>query len=275
MHESPMIFLFREGIYFIKEIYRKRYQIIELTRRDFKQRYIGSFLGLFWAFLEPLALILIMWFVFTVGFRSSPSGDVPFVVYLFTGMIAFNFFNETVNASSSVIRSYSFLVRKVNFTVSVLPVVKLISSLVLHLIFIAIVLCVLCLSGFTPNVYWIQSAYYLGSVLFLMLGLGWLLSALGVFVRDISHIVLIFLRLTFWATPIFWNINMLPEKYRIIIMLNPLYYIVQGYRESFIYHVPFWNHTILAAYFWCVSTLLLVVGAIVFKRLMPHFADVL
>jgi lipopolysaccharide transport system permease protein/teichoic acid transport system permease protein len=270
-----MLFFLKEAVYFVREVYRRKFQLFELTKRDFRQRYIGSFLGLFWAFLEPLALILIMCFVFSFGFRSGGSDGVPFVIYLFTGMIAFNFFNDTISASSGVIRSYSFLIRKVNFSVSILPIVKIISALILHLIFILIVILILWIYGFRPKIYWLQIFYYLAASLYFITALSWLLSALGVFIKDISHIVSIFLRFAFWLTPIFWKLEMLPEKYVNIIILNPVYYIVQGYRDSLIYGVPFWKNYVLGMYFWGLSTVFMIAGVIVFKRLMPHFADVL
>ena len=265
----------KEAIYFFKEIFRRKFQIAELTRRDFKQRYAGSFLGLLWVFLEPLAFILILWFVFSLGFKANPSQDVPFVAYLFVGLIVYNFFVDAVSASTSVIRSYAYLVTKVNFSLSILPIVKIISALILHVVFILLVLVVLIFNDIVPSLFWFQTLYYLFAYIAFILGLGWLLSAFGAFIRDMAQIVGIFLRFAFWVTPIFWNITMLPEKYRVYLNINPLVYIVQGYRESMIYNVPFWHHPYSTTYFWAVTFLLLLLGSLVFKKLMPHFADVL
>jgi len=184
--------LISEGIQFIGEIYDRRKQIYDLTKRDFADRYTGSFLGMLWAFLEPLAMMGIMWAVFSLGLKVRPSGDVPFVAYLFTGMVAYNFFSETVSSSAGVIRSYSFLVKKVKFRVAILPIVKINSALLVHFIFLFIVMGVIMASGIRPSLYWLQAAYYMFSLLFLLLGLGWLLSALGVFIRDIANVVQIF-----------------------------------------------------------------------------------
>jgi lipopolysaccharide transport system permease protein len=269
------VHFFKNGINFLNEIYEKRTLIYEMSKRDFKQRYVGSFLGLFWAFLEPLTMMMIMWFVFSLGFKAKPSGDVPFVAYLFTGMIAFNFFQDTLGACSNVIRSYAFLVQKVKFRVSILPILKIGSALTLHIVFVSIVMAILLLSGIRPSIFWLQAIYYLAASLFLMLGLSWLISAIGVFVKDITHIVAIFLRLGFWVTPIFWNINMIPEQYRIFLKINPIFYIVQGYRESFIYQVPVWHHPVITIYFWFVACVTFLIGVFVFLRFRPHFADVL
>lgn len=267
--------LISEGVQFISEIYERRAQIYNLTKRDFNSKYVGSFLGFTWAFLEPLALTLLIWAVFGLGFRVNPSGDVPFVVYLIPGMAAFNFFSATIGASSNVIMSFSFLVKKVKFRVAILPIIKISSALIIHTIFMMVVLVIICANGIWPSFYWFQVIYYTFSLLFFMLGLSWLLSAIGVFVRDISHVIQILLTFGFWMTPIFWNISMIPEKYRILLWLNPMFYIVQGYRDSLIYKIPFWEHPAHMAFYWVASSVMLLVGILVFKKLRPHFADVI
>lgn len=267
--------LFREGSHFIQEVYDKRSQIYNLSRRDFKDRYTGSFLGLLWAFLEPLAMMLIMWGVFSLGLKIQPSGKIPFVAYLFTGMTAYNFFSDTIGASSNVIRSYAFLVKKVKFRIAILPIVKISSALLLHLIFLLIVIAIIWLSGISPSLFWLQVPYYTLALLFLLLGLSWLLSAIGVFIRDISPVTQILLNFGFWLTPIFWNIELVPEPYRVYLCLNPIFYITQGYRDSFLYQIPFWERPVQTLYFWSVATLFFIAGIMVFKKLRPHFADVL
>lgn len=247
----------------------------DLTRRDFKNRYTGSFLGLLWAFLEPLAMMGIMWAVFSIGLRVKPKGDIPFVAYLFTGQTAYNLFFAAVASSSNVIREFSFLVKKVKFRVAILPIVKINSAIILHLIFLLIVIAILLINKIPITIYWFQSLYYMCSCIFLLLGLGWLLSALGVFIRDITHVVQILLNFGFWLTPIFWDAKMVPEQYKVFLFLNPMYYIVQGYRDSFLYQIPFWQHPYQTCYFWSLALALLLTGILVFKKLRPHFADVL
>ena len=123
--------------------------------------------------------------------------------------------------------------------------------------------------------YYFQFFYYLLCMTILALGLGWAVSALNVFIRDIGQIVGVVMQVGFWATPIFWDINMMPPKVQMILKLNPMFYIVQGYRESFIYFVPFWRHPYLTLYFWAVALTVFVCGALIFKKLKPQFADVL
>jgi ABC-type polysaccharide/polyol phosphate export permease len=112
-------------------------------------------------------------------------------------------------------------------------------------------------------------------MLVLALGLGWAVASLTVFFRDMKHVVEITLQIGFWATPIFWNIQIMPSWIQNILKLNPMYYIVKGYRESFIYFSPFWDHPYQTLYFWVVTIILFVIGAMIFKKLKPQFADVL
>ena len=261
--------------FFINEIYNKRYAIYELSKRDFRQRYIGSYLGLFWAFLEPLAFVLVLWFVFSIGLRVNPAGDISFVAYLTTGFVAFSFFQDAISANSDVIRSFAFLVQKGNFRLSILPIVKINSALVLHIVFLGIVMGILLVTDVSPSLFWLQALYYLAASLFLILGISWFTSALGVFVKDITHIISILLRFAFWLTPIFWNIDIVPDKFRFVMKLNPLFYVIQGYRDSFLYKIPLWAHLSYTLYFWGISFVMFIVGVLVFRRLRPHFADVI
>jgi len=107
------------------------------------------------------------------------------------------------------------------------------------------------------------------------LGLGWAVSALNVFLRDVGHIVGVVIQIGFWATPIFWDIGIMPPAVQMVLKLNPMFYIVQGYRESFIYFIPFWYHPYQTLYFWTMAAVIFVGGAMIFRRLKPQFADVL
>ena len=267
----------KELIRFLFEIYEKRFLIFELVKRDFKNRYTGSYLGLLWTFLHPLMMMLIMWFVFTFGLKvGKGSDDVPFVAYMFTAQIIWNFFADSLSSSTNVIGEYSFLVKKINFRLSILPIVKLLSALLIHIIFIIIVMVILAVMGIYPTWYLFQLPYYMICVMLLSLGLSWITSSINVFVKDTGYIVSILLQFGFWVTPIFWNIKALPASWHKFVYFNPMTYIVSGYRDAFLYGKPFWQADLfMTGYFWSVTVVLLLLGMIIFKRLRPHFADVI
>lgn len=260
---------------FFIDIIKSRTLIFELTRRDFKTKYLGSYFGIFWAFVQPTLTILIFWFVFQVGFKSRPVADFPFILWFLAGMIPWFFFTDCVSSATNSIIENSYLVNKVVFRVSILPIIKIITSLLIHIFFILFTFVMFFSYGYPPSIYSLQIIYYVVALTILLLGISWLTSSMVIFLKDISQVVAIVLQFGFWLTPVFWSIDMIPEKYQFLIKLNPLYYIVEGYRNTFIYHKWFWEDMWLTTYFWVVTLVVFAGGAYVFKRLRPHFADVL
>ena len=262
-------------IQFLVDLYASRSLIIELTKQDFTAKYLGSYLGLLWAFIQPTITILIFWFVFQFGFKTQPVKDIPFVLWLVAGIIPWFFITDAlVNAASSVIEK-AYLVQKVVFRVSILPIVKICAALLIHLFFVCVLLLMFLGYGYPLHVYMLQIPYYLFAMIVLLVGTSWLTSSLMIFLRDLGQVIGMFLQFGFWLTPIFWSPAALPAKYRFLIQANPAYYVVEGYRNSFIFKVWFWEHWIWTLYFWVLTGSIFVLGALVFRRLRPHFADVL
>lgn len=261
--------------YFIRLIYLQRYLIMTMAKREVATHYVGSLLGFIWTFINPLVTIFIFWVVFSVGFKVQPKNNVPFVVWLTAGMSVWVVFADIVNGSASVIVSNKHLIKKTFFHSHILPVIKIVSCLITHSIFVVVLIGLIITQKLPFNFYFLQSLYYLFCMSFLALGISWIASALNVFVRDVSKIVGVVLQMGFWGTPIMWDIQIMPPDIQTIVKLNPMFYIVQGYRESFIYFQPFWIHPVLTIYFWAVAIILFVVGAMIFKKLKPQFADVL
>jgi len=263
-------------IAFLIEIYHSRRIILELTKQDFRARYLGSFLGIIWAFIQPTVTILVLWFVFQVGFKSSPVDDFPFILWLICGMVPWFFFSESLSGGTNSVIDNSYLVKKVVFRVSILPIIKILSALIVHGFFILFIIFMFLLYGYPPTIYVIQVLYYLFASIVLVLGLSWITSSVVVFLKDLGQVVNIILQFGFWLTPIFWSAQAMPLFYLRLIKLNPMYYIVDGYRNTFIYHKWFWeSSTYLTYYFWGFTIFVFVLGAITFKRLRPHFADIL
>ena len=260
---------------FITDIYHKRSILYELAKRDFQQQYMGSYLGAIWVYLQPLLFITVIYLVFTFGFRSGNSSDgVPFAVYLISGMIAWFYIAENLNKSANVIKEHSFLLKKVDFRLSMLPIVKLISSMAPHMFFILIAVIVAAFNGIYPSLYLFQILYYFVAMVALLLGFGWLTSSSNIFIPDVSKIVSVIVTFGFWLTPVFWSISRIPEPYQWIIKLNPATYIVQGYRDSIISHIGFWEKPYETLYFWTFTVTIMWIGITVFKKLRPHFAEV-
>lgn len=261
--------------YFLKLLVSQRHLIVSMAKRDVVTQYVGSLLGFIWTFINPLVMIFVFWFVFSVGFKSQPMNNVPFVVWLTAGLAPWFAFADIINGSSGVVVAHSHLVKKTLFKPQILPVVKIVSCLVTHLVFLLVLIGLILFQEMPLSLYYFQFLYYLFAMCVLALGVGWAVSALNVFIRDVGKIVALVIQIGFWATPIFWDINIMSPRIQSVLKFNPMFYVIQGYRESFVYFTPFWKHPYQTAYFWTVALIALVLGALIFQKLKPQFADVL
>jgi len=264
---------FIEGVDFIKQIYMNRFVILELTKRDFRTKYVSNLFGLSWAILEPLAMMFILWFVFTFIRSGGRHSDVPFPLFLISGLVAYDYFNKTLNSATRSISAYGFLINKVNFRSAIIPLVKISSEFMLHMIILVIVAIILILNGMPVTLYWLQVFYYLFAMIFLLTGITWFTSSISLFFPDINYIITIVMRVMFFFTPIFWQAKDIPEKMAVYFRLNPLYYLINGYRDSFLYGKGFWLHPADTLYFWSIALVFMLLGVVVFKRLRPYFAE--
>lgn len=260
---------------FLKDIYKNKRLLKDLVKNDFKSRYLNNYLGILWAFIQPTITILIFWFVFQVGFKSASIQNVPFILWLIAGMIPWFFLSESLQSATNAILDNSFLVKKIVFRVSLLPIVKITSAIIVHLFFVFFMMAMYMVYDYMPNVYWLQIGYYMSSAVILLLGLSWITSSVVIFFRDLGQLVNMAIQFGFWLTPIFWSWTMVPEEYLWWFKFNPAYYITQGYRDALINHVWFWEKPIEVLQFWSITLIIFVLGAIVFRKLRPHFADVL
>jgi len=261
------------------EIIRSRRLIAKLSWNDFKTRYAGSYLGIIWAFIQPVITILVYWFVFSVGFRAGTGNlQIPFVLYLVAGIVPWFFFQDSLIGGTASLLEYNYLVKKVVFNISVLPVVKILSAAFVHCFFVLFTIILYMAYGRFPDFYYLQIIYYSGCTFVLVLGFSYFTCAVVVFFRDLSQIISILLQVGIWLTPIMWvaeDALAEHELLRKILKLNPMYYIVSGYRDTFIKKVWFFERAEWTLYFWIVTILCFLIGGIVFKRLRIHFADVL
>jgi lipopolysaccharide transport system permease protein/teichoic acid transport system permease protein len=248
---------------------------LSLAKREVITQYVGSFLGFIWTIINPMAKIFIFWVVFSVGFRVQPKNDVPFVVWLTAGMSIWFVFADIVNGSAGLIVANTHLVKKTLFHSQILPVIKVVSCLITHSVFLMVLIGLIIFHKMPFSLYSLQFLYYLFCMSILALGISYIVSALNVFIRDVGQIVAVLLQMGFWATPIFWDIQMMPPKIQAIFNYNPMFYIVQGYRDSFIYFLPFWQRPYQVLYFWLLAMAIFVIGALIFKKLKPQFPDVL
>ena len=248
--------------------------LIQFSLDDFKRKYAGSFLGTVWAFLQPVSTILVYWFVFSY-LKSNPVGDIPFILWLVSGLMPWFFISEAVLSGTASIVEYGYLVKKVMFPLDILPAVKLLSVLFVQIFLALFVMCLRSLFGLEPNGRCLEAIYYMLYMFLLVAGISYLTAAVYVFFRDLLQLVNIILQVIFWLTPMVWDVSIMPETVQKIIRWNPVYYIVTGYRNAFIYQKPFFSEGWMILYYWGIALILFGQGIRLFRKVRPHFADVL
>ena len=262
-----------------QELWQSRHLIWKLAKNDFKKRYAGSYLGAFWAMLQPVVTVGMYYVVFDVimgGNASRTSAQVPFVLFLTAGLVPWFYFSEALNNGTNALREYNYLVKKVVFKISILPIIKVIAATFIHVFFVIVLLIVAAIYGYYPTIYTIQLAYYSACLFIFVLALSYTTCAIVVFFNDLAQIIGIALQIGMWATPILWDINNIGDnRWVSLLKLNPLVYIVNGYRSAIYEREWFFEDFFSTMYFWIVTVALFGLGALIFKRLKVHFADVL
>lgn len=262
------------------ELWSNRRLIWRLAVNDFRKRYAGSWMGAVWALVQPVVTVLLYWIVFDIIFDTraqmmAAGMTAPYVLFLTAGLVPWFFFMEAWTNGTNSLIEYNYLVKKVVFKISILPLIKVIAAVFIHLFFVLILIIVGMCYGYMPGIYTLQLVYYMICEFVLVLSLCYATCAIAVFFRDIAQIIAIILQLGQWATPILWDINRIPESVQWVVKLNPMVYIVNGYRYSIYGHEWFFTHFYSSTYFWIVTVTLFCIGAVIFKRTKPHFADVL
>jgi lipopolysaccharide transport system permease protein len=254
-----------------------RHLILQMTRREVVGRYRGSVMGILWSFFNPVFLLTIYTFVFSVIFKTKwgagSDSKTEFAMILFAGLIVFNLFSETVTRAPSLILSNVNYVKKVVFPLEILPVVSILSSCFHSLVSIGVLILFRLLVGSGFSLTTILFPIIIAPLLLLSLGISWFLAALGVYIRDVSQTISLAMTALMFVSPLFFPITALPEKIRIIVYLNPLSFIIEQGREVLIFsHLPNWGGLLI---YFLISGIIAMLGFIWFQKARTGFADVL
>lgn len=258
-------------------LWRNRNLISVSVRREVLGRYRGSLMGILWSFFNPLFMLAVYTFVFSVVFKArwntASDSKTEFALVLFAGLIVFNLFSECINRAPSTILGNPNYVKKVIFPLEILPWVNLGSSLFHCGISLCVWLIAYLVFFGAPHL----SALYLPLILtplaLVIMGLSWALASLGVYLRDVSQIIGIITTMMMFLSPIFYPASALPENYRPIIYMNPLTAVIEQARS-----VLFWGNSpdfSLIAGSIATSSLIAWLGFAWFQKTRKGFADVL
>lgn len=261
----------------VRNTWRSRDLIWQLTKREVVGRYRGSILGLFWSFFNPVLMLTIYTYVFSVVFKAR-WGDVgesrfEFALILFAGLIVFNFFTECISRAPTLIVGNVNYVKKVVFPLEILPLVTLSAALFHGVVSLGVLLVFYVLA--TASLHWTIIFVPLVVLPFLLttLGISWFLASLGVFVRDVAQTIGLLMTVLMFISPIFYPVSALPKEYQAIVYMNPLTFIIEQMRDVLIWgKLPSWSGL-------CVMMLVGIVvawlGLVWFQKTRKGFADVL
>ena len=261
----------------ISNLWANRGLLFGLIHREIIGRYKGSFLGILWSFFNPILMLAVYTFFFSVVFKARWGGGseskTEFALILFSGLLVFNFFAECINRAPSLILSNVNYVKKIIFPLELFPVVVM-GSAGFHLLISFIVWL-----GFYVVIFGIPHATVLLFPIVLMplalltLGFSWLLAALGVYLRDVSQVVVTLVPVLMFMSPIFYPIKNLPEKMQAVIHLSPITIAVEQAREVMYWGVPI-NWLLWGGYL-AVAVIIACLGFAWFQKTRKGFADVL
>lgn len=261
----------------VRNLWRSRDLIWMMTKRDVVGRYRGSVLGLFWSFFNPVLMLIIYTFVFSVVFKArwGTGGEnrLEFALILFAGLIVYNLFGECITRAPSLIVGNVNYVKKVVFPLEIFPLVAMAAALFHFIVSMSVLLIFLALSS--GSLHWtiVFAPLVILPLLLTTLGLSWFLASLGVFLRDVGQTIGILVTVLMFLSPIFYPVSSLPDKYRTVLYLNPLTFIIEQMRAVLIWgKLPSWPGL---CFMILVGMLVAWLGLVWFQKTRKGFADVL
>lgn len=261
----------------IKDHITYKQQIFKLAKADLVKTYRGAALGWAWAIIKPAVTIFVYWFSFEIGLRAGKDvNGFPFFLWLISGVIPWFYMSDMLTAGTDTIRKYSYLVTKMKFPVSTIPTFVSISKFMVHLILMVIMIVIFICMGYPPTVYILQLPIYM-LLMFIFFTIWSLFSSLlSSMSKDFGNLVKSMVTAVFWLSGILWN----PDTIKIgwiksILMINPVTFLSNGFRNCFINHVWIFEQPKRLLYFVIITILLLLLTIWAYKKLRKEIPDVL
>ena len=253
------------------------WQAIQIfVNRDIRGRYINSALGLWWAVIQPLALLALYTFVFSgiMSVRLNGSGSTgEFALFAFCGLLPWLAFADALTRSASVLFDQTPLIKKVVFPSEILPVHLVLSALVVEIVGLVVFLAVVIIGGRLPGWSLLLLPIVIALQFFFMTGIAWLLSTMAVYLRDVRQVVGLVLTLWMFLTPIVYPASLVPARFKWVLDINPMTAVVDAYRAALLDdRLP---SPVPLVIFAAVAFTSFVFGHWVFTRSKPTFADLL
>jgi len=244
--------------------------ILVLTEKEIKVKYKNSFLGYLWSILHPLSLAIVFYFAFKFIMRVKVE---HYVLFLISGLFPWQWFSNSVSASSNLLLANNSLIKKVYFPRYFIPLATVLNDAFHFVVSIPIILGFALFYNISPTLEWLYGIPLLIiSQFFVTFGFSLFISAINVFFRDMERLVNIGLNILFYLTPVIYSINLIPEKFKFIFLLNPLSGIIEGWHRLFLkgeFDISLYLLSLLQ------SIIVFIIGFIIFRRLSWKFAEVI
>ena len=278
-----MASLFKSMKYVLKENFTNKYRIYSISKYELLSDMRDSKLGLFWNFAHPLIQVLTYWFAFGYVFNrkavTAYGVTTPYIAWLIGGMVVWFFISPCITNGCNAVFSKVNVITKMKFPVSILPATVVFKELFNHCCLMVICVILQCFFGYYPCLQWFELIYYCLCAIIFAICLSLTTSVLNMLARDTRKLILACMRLLLYVTPILWDMGRIeanaPNWVIYIMKANPIYYVVQGYRDCFFYHngiLFYWKSMVC---FWVITLVLFVVGSAIMYKFKHKFIDMI
>lgn len=253
-------------------------QIAKLSIADLKKTYSGAALGWAWAVIKPVVTIFVYWFAIEIGLRKGGSvSEMPYILWLIAGMVPWFYISDTLTGGADCIRRYSYLVTKMRYPIMTIPTFTNLSKLFVNVILTLVAVIIFWAAGYKPTVYLLQLPVYI--FLMYMLSNAWALFAgmVSAISKDFSNLVKSFTTAVFWLSGVIWDINNVMDKpaLKAFMMINPVTFISNGFRNCFVNEVWFFDQPKRLLYFIVIYACMAFLSLWAYKKLRKEIPDVL
>lgn len=259
---------------FVMQEHKKNwYKIFKLSYYDFISPLRDTYLGAIWIVLNPLTQIGVYWFVFGLGIRDGrPVDGHPFLLWMLAGLIPWFYISGCITSGALCIYSKSAILTKMKFPTSIIPTYSTLTQLLNNIPVVLMMIVIYAFNGYKATPYYFQIIYYMFAATTMAISISLLTSALVIAIRDVNKLVGTFVRFLFYLTPILWTPDSM-KNLMAILKLNPLLYLIDGFRNSLLYNKWFYEDMPGTLYFWGCTIVIFALGVFVHMRLRSRFSD--
>lgn len=265
-----MLLVFKEHLSFYK-------QILSLAKADLIKTYRGSFFSWFWAIIKPSITIFVYWFTFAIGLRvSKVLYGYPYFLWLISGILPWFYIQEILHQGTESIRKYDYLVTKMKFPISCIPTFVSISKIIIHILLTTIVLFIFVFAGYPLDIYILQLPIYILMLFLFFTSISLLFSVLAAVSKDFLNLVKSSIFALFWLSAIIWDANNISNPIFVTILkCNPICFLVNGFRNCFIYKTWFWEDKFSLFFFLGLLITVFLLACFCYKKLKKDLPDLL